>query len=104
MIYNLVNTVIVPGKMAEYFDIATKELMPLYSKLGMKLAGSFRPFTGNMNEIATIYAFDDLTAFQKSRETQQKDKDYQRVQAKLSALRVSQTQTLLEPNAWSPMK
>jgi hypothetical protein len=90
--------------MAEYFDIATKELMPLYPKLGMKLAGSFRPYTGNMNEIYTMYAFDDLAALQKAREAEQKNKDYQIVTAKLNALRVSQTRTVLEPNAWSPMK
>jgi hypothetical protein len=51
-----------------------------------------------------MYAFDDLAAFQKAREAQQKNKDYQIVAAKLSALRVSQTLTVLEPNAWSPMK
>jgi hypothetical protein len=104
MIYQLVNSVVVPGKMAEYYDIATKELMPLYPKLGMKLAGSFRPYTGNMNEIYSIYAWDNLAAFQKTREAQQTDKDFQKVSVKLNALRVSLTQTLLEPNAWSPMK
>lgn len=45
MIYYLSTGVLVPGKMGEFFEIATKELMPLYPKLGMKLAGSFKAYS-----------------------------------------------------------
>lgn len=104
MIYQLVNSVLVPGKMAEYYDVSTKELMPLYPKFGMKLAGSFRPYTGNMNGIYSLYVFDDLAAYQKARDAQQKDKEFLKVSAKLNSFRVSMTHTILEPNPWSPMK
>jgi hypothetical protein len=104
MIFNLSNGIIIPGKMAEYYEIVTKELNPLYSKLGMKLAGSFHPYTGNMNEIYALYAFNDLADYQKVREAQRQSKEMQIVSAKLNALRTSQISTILEPNPWSPMK
>ena len=104
MIYNLSTTILIPGKMAEYYDLATKELIPLYPKIGMKAVGSFRPLTGNMNETYALYVYDDLAAFQKITVARMKDRDFQNVSAKMSALRVSQSSTLLEPNAWSPMK
>ena len=104
MIYGLTNMVIVPGKMAEYGEIITKEALPLYPKMGMKLVASWRGYTGNMNENYSLFVFDDLAAYQKARDAQRTNKDYQKVSAKLNALRVSQTSTILEPNAWSPMK
>ena len=104
MIYLLSKGEIIPGKMAELYEIVNKELVPLYPKLGLKLMGSFHAYTGNMNEVYAMYAFDEFAAYQKSREAQQKDKDFQRVIAKLNAVRVSETSTILEPNPWSPMK
>ena len=104
MIYNLTRVVLVPGKMPEYYAISSKELVPLQIKLGMKIAGSFHSYTGNMNESFTLFAYDDLAAYQKLREATTKDKDYQRVYAKLQPLNVSQTRIILEANPWSPMK
>ena len=104
MIYYLSTSVLVPGKMAEFFGIGQKELLPLYPKLGVKSAGSFHAYTGNMNEIYTLYVCDNLAAYQKIREAQAKSADYQKVITKMNALRVSTTTTILEPNPWSPMK
>ena len=104
MIYQLNRQRLIPGKMAEYSDIFSKEWVPFYPKIGMKMAGSFHAYTGNMNETYTLYAFDDLAAHQKVRALAPKDKDWQKIQAKLVALQTSQTTILLEPNPWSPMK
>jgi hypothetical protein len=104
MIYILSNSVVVPGKMAEYGDIIAKEAAPLWLKMGMKNVGSWRAYTGNVNQTYTLFVFNDLADFQKSREAQSQNKDYQKVQVKLNAMRVNQTNTILEPNAWSPMK
>ena len=104
MIYLLSDNVIVPGKMAEFHEIVSKELAPLYPKIGMKLVASWHAYTGNMNETYGLYVFNDLASYQKSVELRLQDKDYQRAAAKMNALRVGQTSTLLEPNAWSPMK
>jgi hypothetical protein len=104
MIYILVTQEIVPGKMAEWGEIAVKELAPLRSKLGVKQAGSFHAYTGNMNKNYTLNAYIGLAEFQKVTEAQRKDKDWQRVMAKMNALVVSQEYTVIEPNPWSPMK
>lgn len=104
MIYNSVTQDIAPGKMAEWEEIFTKESMPIFTKLGMKLVGSWHGYTGNVNEMYLLFVYNDLSEFQKMREAQRKNADYQRVSAKLSAFVTRQTRTLLEPNAWSPMK
>ena len=104
MIYTLVTSVIVPGKMADYYEISNKELIPLFPKLGMALSGSFHAYTGNMNEIYTLNAYKDMADFQKTMDAQKNSKEWQRVSAKVGPLRVNQTMTILEPNAWSPMK
>lgn len=104
MIYGLSRTVVIPGKMPESLEIGVKELIPLYPKVGLKLVGSWHGYTGNMNELYSLFVFDDLRALQNSRELQRTVKEYQILNAKLNANRVSQTNTILEPNPWSPLK
>ncbi len=104
MIYLLSTIVLVPGKMAEYGEIMVKETVPLYPKMGMKLVASWHGYTGNVNETYSLFVYNDLAEYQKVREAQSQNKDYQKVQVKLNAIRISQTQMILEPNAWSPMK
>jgi hypothetical protein len=104
MIYNLVTVDVVPGKMAELSEGIVKELMPLQQKLGMKQVGSFRAYTGNMNQIYWLFAYDDLTAYNNLRQAQAKDPAWQKVNAKLYPFRAKVNYTLLEPNPWSPMK
>ena len=104
MIYMLVNVVFAPGKMAEGQEIWIKEAMPVLSKLGFKLVGAWHGYTGNVNETYTLVAYNNLAEMQKAWEATAQNKDYQRVQAKMDALRVSYTTTILKPNAWSPMQ
>jgi len=70
----------------------------------MKLVASWHGYTGNVNEVYLLFVYNDLAEFQKMREAQRKDADYQRNGVKVNALITRQTRTLLEPNAWSPMK
>ena len=104
MIYASSTSDIVPGKMAEYEEIVTKEMVPLFAKIGMKLAGAWHGYSGNVNEVYSLYVYNDMAEFQKVETARQKDKDYQRVSAKSNALRTRQSRTILEPYAWSPMK
>jgi hypothetical protein len=104
MIYSLVTTLIVPGKMAEYQEIVPKEVVPLNPKVGLKLVGSWHAYTGDMNAVYNLLVFDDLAALQKSRELQRTVNAYAKASEKISALRVSQINTILEPNSWSPLK
>jgi hypothetical protein len=104
MIYVLNTNVIIPGKLAEHSEIVAKEMVPIAPKIGLKWAGSFHGYTGDMNVSYGLFVYDDLTAMQKAIELRQKDKDNQRISTKLNALRVSVVNTILEPNPWSPMK
>ena len=104
MIYALINTVMTPGKVTEAQEIWIKEAMPLVPKVGLKVVGAWHGSTGNVNESYVILAYNDMAAFQKSREAIRQNADWRKVTAKLDALRVSQTTTILEPAAWSPMQ
>ncbi len=104
MLYSMSNSILIPGKMAEWAEIAAKELNPLFPKLGMKVVGSWHAYSGDVNANYTLFVYDDIAAMQKAREAQRRNKDYQRISAKMDTFRMSQYRTLLEPNAWSPMK
>jgi hypothetical protein len=103
MIYLSITHTVIPGKMAEYSEMV-KELPPVYARNGMKMVGSWHGYTGNINEIYNLYVFNDLAELQKVRAAMQADKDYQRISARLNALRNRSSYVILEPNAWSPMK
>jgi hypothetical protein len=104
MIYVLNKILLVPGKMADYFEINTRELQPLLPKMGVKMAGAFHAYTGNMNEIYLLDEYQGLAEYQKVRKAISQDKEFQRSYAKVHALQVSSHNTILEPNPWSPMK
>jgi hypothetical protein len=104
MIYQSVTSDIVPGKMAQYDEIVAKEMVPLMAKFGIKLVGAWHCYTGNMNKIHSLYVFDNLAAYQKIATTRDKDPEFQKVSAKLSALRTGINYTFLDPASWSPMK
>ena len=103
MIYGLTRVVVIPGKMAEFGEILSKEVLSFNPQVGLKMVGSWHGYTGNMNEIYHLFIYDNLAEQQKAREAGRQNKDYQKGVAKLNALRVSQTNTLLEPNPWLPM-
>lgn len=104
MIYTLNDNILISEKMTDWGEIFVKELTPLFPELGLKLAASFHACTGNMNEGYHFWIYEDLTSYMKAREIQGTNTDWQRVNHKLNALRITQTQTILEPNPWSPMK
>jgi hypothetical protein len=103
MIYVLSTNIVVPGKMAQYFEIAEKA-QPMYPKLGMKIVGSWHGYTGNMNAIYVLYAYDDLAALQKAAEARRTNTEWRTIYAAVNSLITSQTGTILEPNPWSPLK
>ena len=104
MIYVLSVGVVAPGKMAARSEVVEKELAPLFPKIGMKQVASWHAYTGNMNETYALYEYKDLAEYQKVREAVRKNKAYQAASAKMNAFMISMSSTILEPNAWSPMK
>ena len=104
MIYGLSTIVYAPGKVAEAQEIWIKEAVPLMPKVGLNAVGAWHGSTGNLNVSYSIFVYNDLVEMQKSREAMRQNADWQRMWAKLNALRVSQESTILEPAAWSPLK
>ena len=104
MIYILAIRQLVPGKTAEYRDIETKQLMPFFNKSGIKMIGHWSTIIGNSNETVNIYAYNDLTHYQKVREAALKDPEYQKLSAALNSISVSSNSRLLQPSEWSPLK
>jgi hypothetical protein len=104
MIYQSVTSDIIPGKMAEYDEIASKELLPLLEKYKIKLVGAWHSYTGDMNKVYSLYGFDTLSDYQKFVTARLKDPDFRKMSAKLEALRIRLYFTFLESSTWSPMK
>jgi hypothetical protein len=103
MIYQLTVNTLIPGKIPEYLKLA-EQIQPIYPKVGMKIAASFRGYTGDMNSIYVLYTYDDLASYAKAGQARRGNSDYQKIMAGVTPLLISQTTTLLEPNPWSPMK
>ncbi len=103
MIYQLTNMVVVPGKIAEYFKNA-EPAQPLYPKVGIKIEGSWHGYTGDMNIIYVLYSYKDLAAYGQARAAMAKDADFRKTLGNVYPLITRQTNILLEPNPWSPMK
>jgi hypothetical protein len=104
MIYVLALRQLLPGKMAQYKEVETKELIPMFKKYGVKMIGHWNTAIGNANETVNLYAFNDMAQWQKFRDAQRTDPDAIKTAASLGALTVSSNSRLLEPSEWSPLK
>jgi hypothetical protein len=94
---------LIPGKFAEWVT-GNKEMTPITEKVGIKLVGSWRGYTGNVNQIHSLYAYKDMVEYQKVRDARAKDAAFLKGSAKMRTLQITQSMMILEPNAFSPMK
>jgi hypothetical protein len=104
MLYYLNIVDVAPGKMAEYGEIVTKEMIPMYNKVGLKLMASWHASSGSANRVYAMFTFNDYTDYQKITQNARQDKDYLKAFARLNTVITSQRREFLEPNAWSQMK
>jgi hypothetical protein len=104
MIYFTNVSDIVPGKIAEYDEIVTKEMLPLMKKHGINLIAAWSGHSGNMNTIYAVYAYKDMTEAEKVQSAMYGDPAYIKTNVKLNALRTRQVRTYFDPRPWSPMK
>jgi hypothetical protein len=104
MMYVLAIRKLFPGKMAQYKEVETKELIPIFNKYGMKLIGHWNTAIGDAYETVNLYAFNEMDQWQKFREAQTTDPEVRKMSADLGALTVSSNSRLLEPSEWSPLK
>jgi hypothetical protein len=99
MFYVLNITEIIPGKMAEYNKLA-QEMATANDRLGYKRVVSMQPYSGNMNQLFTLFAFNDLNEERKLNAASGKDKDAQKLSLAMNALRVSHTRIILQSSPW----
>jgi hypothetical protein len=104
MIYQTNVSDIIPGKMAEYDEIVTKEMLPLMKKHGMNLIAAWSGQSGNLNTIYALYAYKDMAESERVRSEMQSDPAYASANVKLQALRTRQVRTYFVTRPWSPMK
>jgi hypothetical protein len=104
MIYVLAIRQLLPGKMAQYKEIETKQLIPVFNKYGMKMIGHWNTVIGNSYETVNLYSFNDMAHYSKTREAMRSDPEAQKMQADLGAVSASNNSRLLEPSEWSPLK
>ncbi len=104
MIYSMIIRQVAPGKMGEYREFETKELLPIFEKKGIKMVAHFSTAIGNASETVALLAFDDMTSWQKMREERRTDPEFQKALAKLNLMTVKANSRLLMPSEWSPMK
>jgi hypothetical protein len=104
MIYQTNVSDIMPGKMAEYDEVVSKEMVPLMKKHGMNLVAAWSGHSGNLNTIYAVYSYKDMAEAEKIMSEMMSDPIYARGNVKLNALRTRQVRTYLDPRPWSPMK
>jgi hypothetical protein len=105
MIYLEGTVGIVPGKMNEYLDIVSKEIMPMYAKLGIKMIGSWRTsMGGNSNEVVILFQYDNMAQMEKQTAARNADKDYQKILPRYQAVTTGTSTRLLQPNPYSTLK
>jgi hypothetical protein len=103
MIYILATQDIIPGKMAEYLAFGP-ERAQTQQKVGMKLVGQWRGYSGDANRVYSLYAYNDLAEFQRMHDARDKNADYQKMAVKTQVLLTHSSWVFIDPLAWSPMK
>ena len=81
------STVTVPlGKMQEYHSFAEKELIPAQVKAGYRYVAGWQTIVGEIEEVVVVAEFDNMDAYQKSRETLMASPEWKSVGANLAGL------------------
>ena len=104
MIYVETTITLVFGKMADYQAIVTKEVLPVWDRLGIKLVASWRTTMPNVSDTVALFAYEDMAQMQKQVAARNQDKEYRAAMQKIAPLVVSSTSRILEPHPWSALK
>ena len=104
MYYVLATRQLRVGTMAQYKEVETKQLIPIFNKYGIKMIGHWNTIIGNSSETVNLFAYNDMAHYQKVREAQKTDPEYQKMSIALSELTTNANLRLLEPSEWSPLK
>lgn len=104
MVFMQATLQVIHEKLPEVFDLIEKRLVPLAAKHGMKLAGSWRTFVGNEDEITDLWAFDNMDHLAKVFRALGKDTEWQEGITLIRRCVTHETIKLMAPAPFSPLK
>ncbi len=104
MIYELRTYQLVVGGIPEYLDLIRTKLLPLLAEHGIKPAGFWTTDIGTLNEVVHLWAFSDLNERQAKWGAWMKDPRRAEILPRLRAVVVGQSNKILSPTEFSPLK
>ncbi len=104
MIYELRTYTLVLGGTREYEEITKNELLPLLAEHGLKPVGYWHTEIGPLNELVHLWAFNDLNERQQKWAAWGRDPRRAAIVPRLRALVVSQSNKIMSPAEFSPLK
>jgi len=103
MIYMLVTLQIHRGKFKEWTELYERHFLPATKRHGQRLVGAWKTTVGTYDEITDLYAFENLTEFERIRKNLFQDPEVQKYLPELNALNGFEISKIMEPLSYSEM-
>jgi len=104
MIYELRAYQLVPGGVGPYVELARTKILPWIGEHGIKPLGFWTTEIGQLNEVVHLWGYADLNERQAKWAAWAKDPRRAEVLGSLRAIVISQSNKILSPTDFSPMK
>ncbi len=104
MIYELRTYQLVMGAVPEYLEITKTKLLPILAEHGLKPVGYWYTEFGPLNELVHLWAYADLSERQRLWAGWARDPRRAELLPRLRQLVVSQSNKILTPAEFSPLK
>lgn len=104
MVYELRTYQLAVGRLPEYLEVARAIILPGVAEYGLKPLGFWYTEVGQLNEVVHLWAYADLNERQEKWSKWAKDPRRAEVMKKLQGVILSQTNKILSPTDFSPMK
>lgn len=104
MIVELRTYQIQPGKIKIWLDHYEKAGLPLQLRYLGKLVGFFVGEIGTINQVKHLWAYDSLADREKRRTLLFEDGDWQEYRRNIPAVVIAQSNEILTPTAFSPLR
>ncbi len=104
MIYELRTYQLVVGGLSDYLEIARTKILPGVAEHGLKPVGFWHTEMGQLNEVVHLWAYNDLNERQEKWGKWARDPRRAEIVGKLRSVVVSQSNKILSPTDFSPMK
>ena len=104
MIYELRTYQLAFGGLPDYLEVAESLIIPAVAEFGLKPSGFWYTEIGQLNEVVHLWAYEDLNERQEKWAKWAKDPRRAEVAKRLRGVVLNQTNKILSPTAFSPMR